>query len=206
MDVSASVDDSEFALQIYGLAAAFLDPEVIGVVESLNGDLFVALGQWGGSRQQTLSTPWWRVRDRETAEAFAAAIMASRRAFVGDGTSISAALRHAAQMLEENGVEGLRRIVDLSGDGRNNSGVHPLVARDELVAKGITVNGLAIRDGDSELGRYFEGYVVGGAASFVVSVADFSGFAQAMRNKILRELSNPVARQQYPLLQWAARH
>jgi len=205
MDVSASVDASEFALQIRGLAGAFLDPEIQAAIADLNGDLVVALGQWGGSWQQDLSTAWWRVRDRKTAEDFAAAVVASRRRFVGNGTSISAALRHAARALDENGVEGLRRIVDISGDGRNNSGTHPAVARDELVAKGITVNGLAILDGDRELGRYFEGYVAGGTASFVVSVADFTDFAQAIRKKLLRELSNPIVLEGGPPGQWAVR-
>ncbi len=193
VDVSASVDAGEYALQIGGLTRAFLDPEVQDAIAALNGDLLVALVQWAGSWQQVRSTGWWRVRDVATAQDFAAALATSPRLFVGEATSLSAALRQGAALFETNGAQGRRRILDIAGDGRNNSGVHPSVARDELIAQGITVNGLAILDGDAGLGAYFEDHVAGGTASFVVTAVDFSDFARAIREKLLRELPNPLA-------------
>ena len=197
VDVSASVDEAEYRLQTLGLAAAFRDPAVIAAI-SAAGDqgIAVTLVQWGVGLEQRQAVGWTHLRDPGSAAAFADAVLASPRLFVGNGTSISHALLYAAGLFEENGFAGRRRVIDLSGDGRNNSGPAPGAARDRVLARGITVNGLAIRDRDRGLGRYFAEHVIGGTASFVVVADDFSDFPRAIRRKLLREIQAPLSRRQ----------
>ncbi len=193
VDTSVSVDAGEFALQIAGLAAAFRDPSVVAAIEA-TGDLGIAvtLVQWAAGLQQRSALGWRHLRDAASAEAFAREIESSRRHFVGNGTDISAALLFAAKSLQESGFEGRRRVIDLSGDGRNNSGPAPARVRDLIVASGVVINGLAILDGDLALGRYFQANVIGGTAAFVLTANGFEDFAEAMRRKLLREILPPI--------------
>ena len=194
VDTSASVDEREYRLQREGVALAFLDPVVVRAIEDLApAGLAVALVEWAGSWDQGLAVDWMQVTDAESAAQFSNAVRGAGRQFIGQGTSISAALDFSARHLEENAYDGRRRIIDISGDGRNNSGRKPESARDALVAKGITINGLPILDGDKGLGRYYIDRVTGGTASFVVVARDFRDFARAIREKLLRELRTPMA-------------
>ena len=195
VDTSVSVDHAEFALQMAGLARAFRDPGVLAAIAGTGPEgMAGALVQWGVGLQQDVAVGWTRVNDRASAAAFARAIEASPRLFIGNGTAITRALWFARRQLDDNGFAGRRRVIDISGDGRNNSGGGPGAMRDRAVAEGITVNGLAILDGDAALGLYFATHVAGGPSSFVLTAKDFGDFAEAMRRKLLREISPPVAR------------
>ena len=126
----------------------------------------VALVQWGIGAQQETTVGWAHVHDGASAERFARAIEASPRRFFGKGTGITRALQFSSNLFEDNGYRGRRRVIDISGDGRNNSGRPPAPTRDRIVDAGIVVNGLAILDGDIMLGAYYIEHVTGGTASF----------------------------------------
>ncbi len=167
---------------------------MISAIESVGDDgIAVSLMQWGYGFQQRVAVDWLPVRDAESAEALARAIETSPRLFVGNGTSITWALTVGARKFEDNGFAGRRRTIDVSGDGRNNSGGQPRQVRDALVAEGFTINALAILDGDAALGRYFEQEVIGGSGAFVMTVESFDDYAEAIRRKLLREIQAPVA-------------
>jgi hypothetical protein len=193
VDVSVSVDPAEYALQIAGLAFAIRDPNVQAAIAAVgNEGIAVSVIQWGEGLQQRVAIGWHHLVDAPSIEVFARAVEKSPRHFSGNGTSISAAMAFAARTFDGNGFAGRRRVIDVSGDGRNNSGLVPPVVRDRLVAQGFVINGLAILDGDDGLGLYFQNEVIGGTASFVVTAVGFEDFAEAMRRKLLHEIQAPV--------------
>ena len=194
IDTSLSVNADEYAIQIAGLALAFRDPSVVAAIEAAgkNG-IAVALVQWGIREQQEITVAWAHVHDRASAERFARAIEASPRRFYGKGTGITRALQFSSDLFSDNGFEGRRRVIDISGDGRNNSGRPPAPTRDLVVASGIVVNGLAILDGDALLGAYYVENVAGGTASFVVVADSFEDYPAAIRRKLQREILAPMA-------------
>ena len=147
----------------------------------------------GRRPEQVVAVPWTAIHDSASAEGFAGAVEKTPRHFIGQGTGISRALAFSAEQFEDNGFRGRRRIIDVAGDGRNNSGSPPALVRDRLVAQGITINGLAILDRDVALGLYYTVNVVGGTAAFVEIADSFDDFAAAIRRKLLREIMAPVA-------------
>ncbi len=195
VDTSISVDSHEFALQIDGLARAFRDPNVIAAIKDAGEEgIAVSVVQWGVGLEQRVAVDWTRIRDAASAESFASEIERLPRFFSGNGTAITRAIAYSSKLFLGNGLEGRRRVIDVSGDGRNNSGAHPAAIRDRVVSNGIVINGLAILDGDLSLGAYFEENVTGGPASFVIVARTFDDFAAAMREKLLREIAIPMAR------------
>ena len=210
VDTSASINAAEFALQLKGLADAFRDPAVLAAIQGTGPQgIAVALMQWGHDFQDRMAVGWRQVRDAASAEAFARTIEISGRHFVGQGTSIAWALKRGARLFDDNGFVGRRRAIDVSSDGRNNSGIMPARMRDQLVAEGFTINALAIRDGDVLLDRYFAHNVIGGPGAFVIHAEDFADYPQAIRRKLEREIMGPpVALGPWPATQaatgWAA--
>ncbi len=195
VDVSASVDQAEFLLQAGGLAAAFADPAVVAAIRAA-GDLGIAvtLVQWGVGLEQRQVVGWTHIDGAAASAAFGRAILESPRHFIGNGTAIADAVLYSLGLFEGNGFAGRRRVIDLSGDGRSNSGPAPASARDRAVARGVTVNGLAIRDRDTRLGAYFAENVIGGPAAFVIEADSFDDFPRAIRHKLLREIQVPLSR------------
>lgn len=194
VDTSASVSNEEFELQMVGIANAFRHPEVITAIESYGGrGIAVTLVQWSSGHQQVQTVPWHHVHDRFTAGALAAVIAGSRRMFGINTTAIGSALRFSARLFANNGYDGRRQTIDVSGDGRSNAGLIAATERDRVVAAGIIVNGLAILNGDNTLRRYYEINVIGGRGSFVDTAADFQDFARAIRDKLIREISPMVS-------------
>jgi len=197
VDISASIDDVEFRLQMAGIAAAFRDPGVIAAIEALGPlGIAVTLVQWSKEPRQTL--PWRRVWDGASAELVALRVEASRRLAVGHTTAIGSALDLAGGLFAGNGFAGKRRSIDVSGDGRNNDGLPIWAARSRALASGLTINGLAILDGDPKLKGYYETWVAGGPNAFVVAADDFADFARAFRDKLLGEIQPAVARRDLP--------
>ena len=130
VDVSSSVDDDEYFLQMYGLAQAFRHPDVLAAVRNAGG-LAVCLVQWSDSSKHAVAVDWTEVHDDATAAAFANAVVAAPRAIVGGQTSISGAIRFAMREIDRNAYDGRRRTIDISGDGRANAGSPPQRARQE---------------------------------------------------------------------------
>jgi hypothetical protein len=196
VDTSLSIGADEYALQIGGLALAFRNAHVISAIEAAGDNgIAVALVQWGIGAQQEITVDWTHVHDRASAERFARAVEASPRRFFGKGTGITRALQFSSNLFKDNGFQGRRRVIDISGDGRNNTGLPPAPMRDRVVAAGIVVNGLAILDGDTMLGAYYIEHVTGGTASFVVVADTFRDYPAAIRRKLQREILAPMAAQ-----------
>jgi hypothetical protein len=188
VDTSGSVDAREFELQRRGLAEAFRAPDVIAALAAYApAGVAVSLVQWSGRWQQVVALDWTPLRDAATAAAFGAAIGRMERGILGE-TAIADALGFAIDQLEGNRFAGARRVIDLSGDGVNNSGGAPDPVRDAAVALGITINGLAILNETPVLDFYYVDHVIGGPGAFMLVAKDYDDFAHAIRRKLLREI------------------
>jgi hypothetical protein len=202
VDVSRSIDEQEFQLQRQGYAAAFTSPRVLQAIHSgALGGIAVAYVEWSNDQEQRTVVDWAVIRDGEAAASFAQAILAAPRPF-SSRTSISAAIEYGMRELARSGVEASRQIIDVSGDGTNNSGLPVTVARDAAVAAGITINGLAIINERPEgvyaqyhvrppegLPEYYRQNVIGGPGSFLLQVEGFDSFADAITHKLISEIA-----------------
>jgi Protein of unknown function (DUF1194) len=197
VDVSYSMDMDELAIQREGYAEAIVSKEFLQALKSLpNGRISVTYFEWAASSDQKIIIPWRVIDGPETADAVANEIMKTpiRRA---SRTSISGAINFAMPLFDENPYKGLRRVIDISGDGPNNNGSPVTIARDAALEKGITINGLPIMVKEpsystmdiDNLDWYYEDCVTGGPGSFVVSIKDRSQFKQAIRTKLLLEVA-----------------
>ncbi len=203
VDVSRSVDAEEMELQFRGYANAFRDERMIsGFTGGPVGSIAVTLFTWSDWNIQEHLVPWMKLGGADDAHRFAAAIDAApRRTHLY--TSISGAIDYAARLFGQ-GFEGTRRVVDISGDGVNNSGRDIGLARQEAIEQGIILNGLAVLDrspppagiGPSQpLDEYYRDRVIGGPGAFVMAAEGFEAFEPAVRRKIIREVagrSGPV--------------
>lgn len=192
VDSSASVDSDEFDLQLFGMARAFRDPEVVAAIEA-QGQLGIAVAMVQWSSYASLVVGWARLTNAAEAEAFAAAIERAPRRTIGVTTGIGSALSLSSLLLASNDYRGRRQVIDISGDGKNNSGLPLWVERNRAFEAGITVNGLAILDEDPTLESYYANHVIGGPGAFLVMAEDFDDFARAFREKLLRELTSLVS-------------
>jgi len=204
VDVSYSMDPDEQALQREGYVQALTSTEFLRALrEGANGKIAVTYFEWAGAGDQKIVMPWRLIDGPEAADAAAAEIARApyRRA---SRTSISSALNFAKPLFDNSGYRGLRRVIDVSGDGANNSGPLVVQARDEVLAAGITINGLpimlkrptgAMMDVE-QLDVYYEDCVIGGAGAFVVPIRDRSKFVEATRTKLVLEIAGrqPEAR------------
>ena len=199
-DVSRSIDDAEFELQRKGYAAALSDPRVLTAIHGrTNSAIGVCFIEWSGEEDQQVVVDWTEIRDEEDAGTAAAAILAAPRSFMGR-TSISAAIDFAMTRFAAAKWQAKRRIIDVSGDGTNNSGRAVTEARDQAISSGITINGLAIINDRPNLGYsahtqppgglplYYRQNVIGGPNAFLIVVQDFNSFADAMANKLAKEI------------------
>ncbi|MGR3803532.1 DUF1194 domain-containing protein [Marinibacterium profundimaris] len=196
-DVSRSMSPHELEIQRRGYAEAIASDEVMGTIgNGMIGRIAVTFMEWAGSDLQTVVVPWTLIDSREDAQAVADLLTAE---FHGNmrRTSISSALTQAATLFDDNGFRGLRRIIDVSGDGPNNSGSPVVPARDAVLARGIIINGLPLmttdgfsyRWGIEDLDVYYLNCVIGGPGAFVIPVHDWSEFAEAVRRKLVLEIA-----------------
>ncbi len=196
VDVSRSMDPEEQELQRQGFMEAFRSPQVHDAIRNgMVGKIIVTYVEWSGVEYQQVIVPWTIIDGPESAMKFAdglghTPIGRLRR------TSISGAIDFGVKLLEQTGVEPIRRVIDISGDGPNSSGRGVTAARDEALAKGITINGLPIMlkrpsgFGDMEhLDLYYKNCVIGGEGAFLVPVRERQQFADAIRTKIIREIA-----------------
>jgi hypothetical protein len=197
VDVSYSMDMDELAIQREGYAQAIVSKEFLQALKSLpNGKIAITYFEWAASSDQKIIIPWRVIDGPETADAVATEILKTpiRRA---SRTSISGAINFAMPLFEENPYHGLRRVIDISGDGPNNNGTPVTAARDAALGKGIVINGLPIMVKEpsystmdiDNLDYYYEDCVIGGPGSFVVSIKDREKFKEAIRSKLLLEVA-----------------
>lgn len=200
VDVSRSMSPGELEIQRRGYAEALVSPQVLAAINGgMIGSVAIAYVEWAGAYSQRVVQDWAIIRTREDAQNFADAIALNHSTSMRR-TSISAALMTGAQYFQDNGFTGLRRVIDISGDGPNNHGPLVVMARDQVVAQGITINGLPLmtREGLGGMGgiwtidnldAYYRDCVIGGPGAFVVPVLNWSEFAAAVRKKLVLEIA-----------------
>ncbi len=199
VDVSLSMDNAEQRLQRDGYVAAFRDPQIHKAIQSgPNGRIAVTYLEWAGGGIQSVVLGWQVLATPADANAFADAL-ATKPISRNLMTSISAAIDVSADLFDRNDVKGLRRVIDVSGDGPNNSGGLVEDARDRAGKAGITINGLAIvvAPGRGEysyfdlpdLDRYYKDCVITGPGAFMLSIKKREEFATAIRQKMLLEIA-----------------
>jgi Protein of unknown function (DUF1194) len=201
VDASESVSSERFELQMHGYAAAFRDPAVLDAIgKGPRGRVAIAMVQWTGPKKQAPVFDWMEVRDAASAAALAAAIDAAPRHLNWGGTSISGAVLYALQWFDRSPMPGARRVVDISGDGANNSGRPIAEVRDEAVAAGVTINGLPILRVEPGLAEHYRDEVIGGHGAFMIAIDDYEGFAEAIQRKLVSEIAGIIPSR------FAARH
>ncbi|BBK42372.1 hypothetical protein STVA_23920 [Allostella vacuolata] len=197
VDVSRSVDEVEAQLQRQGYVEAFRNPRIIrAIANGPLGRIGVTYVEWAAVDFQRHIIGWTLIEDEASARAFADRLAASPRQSWG-WTSVSGAIDFSVPLFGQ-AFEGTRQVIDISGDGRNNSGRPAAAARDEAVAKGITINGLAImndrtnfgRPPDRELDAWYRENVIGGPGAFLAVAEDFEAFGEAVLNKLLKEIAD----------------
>jgi hypothetical protein len=197
VDVSYSMDPDEQALQREGYILALTSKEFLQALrQGANGRIAVTYFEWAGQSDQKIVMPWRLIDGPEAADAVAAEIARApyRRA---SRTSISGALRFAKPLFDDSGYKGLRRVIDVSGDGANNAGPLIVPTREDVLAAGITINGLPIMLKRPNAGSidienldiYYEDCVIGGPGAFVVPIREREKFIEATRTKLVLEIA-----------------
>ncbi len=194
IDASGSVDPEEYRLQMQGIAAGFRDQGVWQAIRAgKTGRIAVAIVIWADATVPKFETGWSVIETEADALAFADLAGSLERRVVG-GTGIGEGLAAAMRKFERNAIHSTRQVVDVSGDGRETPPreivVTMAVARSMALSRGITINGLAILNEDSQLGDWYRNHVVAGPRSFVMTVSNFDDFAAAMTRKLIREIDD----------------
>ena len=204
VDVSASMTSAEQILQRDGYIAAFRNPDVLQAIQygGARGRIAVTYMEWSGPEFQRVVRPWTIISNRNDAEQFAEGL-AREPIASHSGTSISSALQLAEYLFEHNGMASERRVVDVSGDGPNNTGPPITSVRDRLVASGVSINGLPMSldpggtnkfenfsyVSSESLETYYHNCVIGGQDAFIIGIDDISQFEVAIRRKLIREVA-----------------
>ena len=200
-DVSGSINDDEFALQKKGYVTAFADPRVIAAIAGgTMGAIEVAYVEFASDFQVRTVLGWHLIKDAASAKAFANAMGAAPRSYRGH-TSISAGIDRAMQLFGQADFQADRRVIDVSGDGTNNSGRDAGDARDDALKQEVMINGLAIANESDEpwlqahthppggLANYYRRNVTGGEGSFVLEIHTYKSFADAVLRKLINEIA-----------------
>lgn len=193
VDASGSVDDSEYVLQMGGLSLALRDPDVADAVQAAGGVALAAV-VWSDTAMATSIVGWHSARSAGDIEHFARTIESLPRVG-GGGTDMGQGVWEALDLLDDPTLCAMRRVIDVSGDGketlypRRRHGVSIFAAKGRAEEAGVTINGLAIVDEEKDIEDYYLGKVISGAAAFVIVANGFADFDRAMRTKLLREIT-----------------
>ncbi|SFJ56287.1 DUF1194 domain-containing protein [Jannaschia pohangensis] len=193
-DASGSITQSELLFQRRAYAEAMTDPEVLTAIRNTAyGNITVTYVEW--ATNQAVVVPWMRIETDADGAAFAAALDGPPRQASGRN-AIGSALLFARDLIETNRIDGWRRVIDFSGDSTGNSfGPAITDARDQVLADGVTINALAIlseggiMDGRDALAERYADMIIGGPGAFVVEAATRDVFAQAVKRKLILEIS-----------------
>jgi hypothetical protein len=197
VDISYSMDPDELTLQREGYIRGLTSPEFLNAMrQGMHGRVAITYFEWAGASDQRVVVPWRVIDGPASAQAFVDEVAAApqRRAY---RTSISGALQFATGLLDKSGQRGIRRVIDVSGDGANNQGPPVTVIRDQVLERGVTINGLPItlkrpsaQTMDIEnLDIYYEDCVIGGPGAFVVGINSRDKFIEATRTKLVLEVA-----------------
>jgi hypothetical protein len=198
-DVSLSMSFEELRIQREGYVAALTHESVINAIrDGIHGRIAISIFEWAGESSQFLVVPWTVIETLEDAERVVAQ-MSEKPPQSARRTSISGAILFAGDLFAESDFTGMRRILDISGDGPNNHGPPVVPVRDALVAQGVTINGLPLMTNMGPAGRfdiddlddYYANCVIGGPGAFSIPVTDWADFPEAVRRKIVLELAGP---------------
>jgi hypothetical protein len=208
-DVSRSIDDEEFALQRRGYADAIQSQQLVDAISTgPQGAIALAYVEWAGDGEEKVVVDWAVIRNQADAGAFVAAMTATPRSYVGR-TAIGTAIDFCFALFAETAFETNRRVIDVSGDGTNNSGRPVTEARDAVVAAGAVINGLSIFNKKAAamggylalhtnppggLAKYYRDNVIGGPGAFVEQIDDFRTFGEAMMRKLVTEVASARSR------------
>lgn len=188
IDVSESVSKDRYILQHEGIARAFETPRLVDIIAAMPGGIEALVLEWSDPDKIAVTVGWTHISNESSSAAFAAAVRATTRTSNGL-TAIGSAMLAAATAFEHMPEPAAHRVIDVSGDGMANFGVPPAEARDALVQKGITINGLAILTEEPWLDQYYRQNVIGGPSSFVLVAKDMDTFADAMLRKLVQEVA-----------------
>ncbi len=190
VDVSGSVDQHEYSIQMGGLATALRDPVIAETL--VRGRAQLKLVQWTGSSRQQISIPWTVMEGFTDLEQFADRVAADARLWRSYSTAIGEAVLFTMRDFDK--VEHCaRKLIDVSGDGPNNEGIEPEEIRRELKRRGIVVNAIAIEASEPDLTDYFFEHVIHGEGAFVVTADSFSDYPGKIRKKLLREVTQQTS-------------
>jgi hypothetical protein len=200
-DVSRSVDHQKFILQREGYAAAISDKQVLDAIRSgPNGKIALSFIEWSGVGAQKVVIDWTAIDGPAAARKFGDQLVEAPRSFA-DRTSISGGIEFSMAQFKRSPFEATRRTIDVSGDGTNNAGRDVRLARDEVVAAGVTINGLVILSGNQMpwnpehtnppggLENYYRENVIGGPGAFVMAAEGFESFGRAIIKKMIAEIA-----------------
>ncbi len=200
-DVSRSVDDKKFKLQREGYAAAIVDPRVVrAMTGGPKGRIAVVFVEWASDWEQRVVIDWTVIAGEQDARQVSGRMLEAPRSYWGR-TSISAAIDFSMQVLSRSPFASGRRVIDISGDGTNNSGREVTSARDAAIAQGVTINGLVILSEvplatnpshthpPGGLTAYYENNVIGGPGAFVLEAQSFEAFGQLLVSKLVKEIA-----------------
>ena len=188
IDVSESVSAERYVLQHEGIARAFETPQLIDAIAAAPGGIEALVLEWSDPDKIAVTVGWTRIADPEAAAAFAGSVRATQRTSHGL-TAIGSAMLAAGTAFDRLPEPATHRVIDISGDGMANFGASPVEARDALVGKGITINGLAILSEEPWLDDYYRSNVIGGPASFVLVAKGYDSFAEAILRKLVQEVA-----------------
>lgn len=195
VDISPSMDDEEQRIQRAGYIAAITSEEVLRAIGmGPTGRIAVTYMEWAGASRQVVVADWTVIKDAPSAAAFAEKLrQADYRKM--HRTSVSGALLRSLEMINGNEYHGLRKVVDISGDGPNNQGALSYVARDRLLEEGVVINGLPLLMKPSkynliDLAAYYSECVIGGVGSFQIPVYSTGEFQNAIKAKLVMEIAD----------------
>ncbi|MGI9350864.1 MAG: DUF1194 domain-containing protein [Rhizobiaceae bacterium] len=208
MDASGSISENEFILQLEGTAAAFRDPAIqAAIVSGPIGKIAVVVMLWSDAAFPKVNSGWFVLDSPQSANSFARLVRTFQLnedktiGFGGGGTGIGSGVEEGLRLLNNNRYKGLRRVIDVSGDGVEtefwfSKSVMMPDAKILANAENVVINGLPILTRDfPDLDEYYRQNVISGPGSFVIAAKNFRDFGRAFREKLFREISKDIAHQ-----------
>ncbi|MGB0844674.1 MAG: DUF1194 domain-containing protein [Alphaproteobacteria bacterium] len=189
LDVSGSVDMSDYALQREGFSAAFSDPEIIALIEQLPGGVAIATTTWADATDQHLTFDWAMVNSAETSLNMSRKFNGLSRLHTGPFTAVGSALKHANAQFSRNPFNCMKNVIDISSDGKNNAGLDEEIVANQVGLSNTMINALVIEHAQDDLRPYYEERIIRGPGSFVISAKSYSDYAEAIKNKLELEFN-----------------